>query len=137
MARVAHTLSRMRARASCPFPPYCTSIALWSRRRRCHRPPKKSRSLMPIERIDGPDDPRVTAFREVPDAERLRADGLFVAEGRLIVQRVVEDRRYRVQAVLANSASLRALAPLFARSAPDMPVYVAERGDFEALTGHD
>lgn len=93
--------------------------------------------LMRIERIDGPDDPRVAAFREVPDAERLRAQGLFVAEGRLIVRRVVQDPRYRVRAVLVNEASRRELAPVFERSAVDVPVFVGEREVFLGLTGHD
>jgi tRNA G18 (ribose-2'-O)-methylase SpoU len=92
---------------------------------------------MPIERIDGPDDPRVAAFREVPDAERLRFQGLFVAEGRLIVRRVVEDPRYRVRAVLVNEASKRELAPVFERSAPDVPVFVGDSRAFLGLTGHD
>ena len=92
---------------------------------------------MPIERIDGPDDPRVAAFREVPDSERLLSQGLFVAEGRLIVRRVVEDPRYRVRAVLVNEASKRELAPVFERSAPDVPVFVGDREAFLGLTGHD
>lgn len=92
---------------------------------------------MPIERIDRPDDPRVAAFREVPDAERLRAQGLFVAEGRLIVRRVVEDPRYRVRAVLVNEASRRELAPVFEKRAGDVAIYVGDREVFLGLTGHD
>jgi tRNA G18 (ribose-2'-O)-methylase SpoU len=92
---------------------------------------------MPIEWIDGPDDPRVAAFREVPDPERLRAQGLFVAEGRLIVRRVVEDPRYRVRAVLVNEASRRELAPVFEKRVADVPVFVGEREAFLGLTGHD
>ena len=92
---------------------------------------------MPIERIDGPDDLRVAAFREVPDPERLRAQGLFVAEGRLIVRRVVEDSRYRVRAVLVNEASRRELAPLFEERVADVPVFVGEREVILGLTGHD
>ena len=92
---------------------------------------------MPVEWIDGPGDPRVAAFLEVPDAERLRDQGLFVAEGRLIVRRVVEDKRYRVRAVLVNEASRLELAPVFERSAPDVPVFVGERDAFFGLTGHD
>ena len=44
-----------------------------------------------------PDDPRVAAYRGVRDGELLRSRGLFVAEGRHIVRRVVEDGRYRVR----------------------------------------
>ena len=92
---------------------------------------------MPIEKVDGPDDPRVAAFREVTDAERLRAQGLFMAEGRLIVRRVLEDSRYRVRAALVNEASMRELAPAFERLRADVPIFVGERRDFLDLTGHD
>jgi tRNA G18 (ribose-2'-O)-methylase SpoU len=92
---------------------------------------------MLTERIDGPDDPRVAAFRDVPDSERLLSQGLFVAEGRLIVRRVVEDPRYRVRAVLVNEASRRELAPVFEKGAADVPVFVGEREAFLGLTGYD
>ncbi len=92
---------------------------------------------MPIEWIDGPGDPRVAAFREVADSERLRVQGLFVAEGRAVVRRVLEDPRYRVRAVLVNEASRRELAPVFERRVTELPVFVGERRDFLDLTGHD
>jgi len=45
---------------------------------------------MPVERIAGVDDPRVDAYRDLPDPELVRARGLFIAEGRLVVRRVIE-----------------------------------------------
>ena len=69
---------------------------------------------MGVEHIDGADDPRVAGYRGVRDGELLRSRGLFVAEGRHIVRRVVEDARYRVQSVLVNDAALRDLEPVIA-----------------------
>jgi tRNA G18 (ribose-2'-O)-methylase SpoU len=91
---------------------------------------------MPIDRIEGAGDPRVAVFREVPDAERLRSQGLFVAEGRFIVARILAEPRYRVRAVLVNDASRRELAPAFDRRS-DVPIFVGDRRDILALTGHD
>ena len=68
---------------------------------------------MAVERIAGAADPRVASFRDVPDAERLRSQRLFVAEGRLIVARILEDVRYRVRAVPVNDASYRELVTAF------------------------
>ena len=91
---------------------------------------------MSIERIEGADDSRVAVFREVPDAERLRSQGLFVAEGRLIVARILGEPRHRVRAVLVNDASRRELAAVFDRRS-DVPIFVADRRDILDLTGHD
>ena len=91
---------------------------------------------MSIERIEGADDSRVAVFREVPDAERLRSQGLFVAEGRFIVARILGEPRYRVRAVLVNDASRRELAAAFDRRS-DVPIFVADRHDILDLTGHD
>jgi tRNA G18 (ribose-2'-O)-methylase SpoU len=92
---------------------------------------------MPIQRIESAGDPGVALFREVPDAERLRSQGLFVAEGRLIVARILEDARYRVRAALVNEASYRQLATAFDRLSKDVPIFVADRTSMLDLTGHD
>ncbi|MBI3400954.1 MAG: hypothetical protein HY048_06000 [Acidobacteria bacterium] len=62
---------------------------------------------MRVERIADPNDPRVVDCRGLTDAESSRARGLFVAEGRLVVRRVIEDGRFRVRSVLVNGAAAR------------------------------
>lgn len=90
-----------------------------------------------IERIDGPGDPRVALYRGMSDAELMKSSDVFVAEGRLVVTRVIEDGRYHVQSVLLNAAGLRDLASSLDRLPPDVPVHVCETGDFLGITGHD
>src|SRR4029450_2178212 len=92
---------------------------------------------MAVDRPGGPADPRVAPFRDVPDAERLRSQGLFVAEGRLIVARILEDPRHRVRAVLVNDASYRELGAALGRLPGDVPIFVADRSAILDLTGHD
>ena len=41
-------------------------------------------------RVNDPDDPRIDAYRNVPDPDLLIQGGLFVAEGRLVVRRLIE-----------------------------------------------
>ena len=48
---------------------------------------------MAVERINSAGDPRIAAYRDVRDGDLVRSRGLFVAEGRLVVRRVVEDKR--------------------------------------------
>ena len=82
-------------------------------------------------------DPRVAAFRAVRDGDLLRSRGLFVAEGRHVVRRVVEDGRYRVEAVLVNEAALRDLEPAIAALDPDVPIMVCASESFEDIAGYD
>ena len=80
-------------------------------------------------------DPRLAAFRDLSDAELLRARGLFVAEGRLVVERVLADRRYPVEALLINSASLNALQRSLEARAEPLTVFESDIAGFEAITG--
>jgi tRNA G18 (ribose-2'-O)-methylase SpoU len=85
-----------------------------------------------IERVD-PDDPRLTDYRHVGDAGWLRAAGLFVAEGRLVVSRVVENRRFTPVSILVTPAALAALETRLASAGA--PVYVCEQSGLNAIAG--
>ena len=89
---------------------------------------------MPIIRIVRFDDPRLAAYRSVSDAELLRRRDSFVAEGRLVVGRLL-DSGHEVESLLVNDASLRALEPALSAMSNDVPIYVCDTGDFAALTG--
>jgi tRNA G18 (ribose-2'-O)-methylase SpoU len=88
-----------------------------------------------IERVADANDPRVAAYRDLGDPDRLRKSGLFVAEGRLVVRRVIEDRRCRIRSILVNDAALRELDPIFGAVDPGVPVYVCATADFLGVTG--
>jgi tRNA G18 (ribose-2'-O)-methylase SpoU len=62
---------------------------------------------------------------------------LFVAEGRLVVRRVLEDVRYRVRSLLLNDAALRGLGPLVARVEDACAVLVCPTDDFAGITGYN
>src|SRR3954449_6623682 len=92
---------------------------------------------MTVERIERADDPRVARYRSVRDAALMRASGLFVAEGRTIVRRVLEDARYRVHSLLVNEAALQALSAVITTAAADLPIVVAGRDVLEDIAGYD
>ena len=89
---------------------------------------------MPVIRVDDPDDPRIAAYRNVPDPDLLIKSGLFVAEGRLVVRRLIEGRRFSVRSVMVNEA---ALVPLheFLAAHHDLPVYLVPQAVMNAITG--
>lgn len=80
-------------------------------------------------------DPALAPYRAVSDPDLARSHGVFVAEGRLVVRRVLEDPRYGVRSLLLNPSAQRELEPLLARLEPSTPVFVMDTGDFEAITG--
>jgi tRNA G18 (ribose-2'-O)-methylase SpoU len=92
---------------------------------------------MTVDRVECAKDARVAAYRELGDAELMRARGLFVAEGRLVVRRVLDDARYAVESLLVNDAALRDLGPALDRLDPTVPVLVCRTADFQRLTGFD
>jgi tRNA G18 (ribose-2'-O)-methylase SpoU len=102
---------------------------------------------MPIHHISDLNDPRVALFRDVTDPELMRRHGLFVAEGRLIVERLLKTRRFATRAVLLTEpafSSLRELieARIECRDAVDifdtfdsMDVFVVPSGGMELVGG--
>ena len=74
-------------------------------------------------------------YRSLADPDLLRSHGLFVAEGRLVVSRVVEDGRYRVRSLLVNEAARADLAASLARLDDAVPIYLCETRGFLDITG--
>jgi tRNA G18 (ribose-2'-O)-methylase SpoU len=85
-----------------------------------------------IEHV-APDDPRVAAYRRVGDAGWLRGQRLFVAEGRLLLERLVASAAYRIASVLVTPAAAAALAPTLSRV--DADVLVLDLAVMKDLTG--
>lgn len=76
------------------------------------------------------DDPRLALYRGVRDPELLRAHGVFVAEGRLVVERLFRQSRYRARSVLVTPAAHASLA-----AAAACPVYLVDASLIQSLTG--
>lgn len=86
-----------------------------------------------IEPVDALDDARVDAYRHVGDHRWLEARDLFVAEGRLVLQRLLASGRYRLHSVLLTPAALDTL-----HRQPDLTahaVYVMPQAVMNQLTG--
>jgi tRNA G18 (ribose-2'-O)-methylase SpoU len=92
---------------------------------------------MPVVRVDEPGDPRLAAYAQLSDAELLRSQQLFVAEGRFVVERVLADPALIVQSLLLSDAAYRALQPSLARLAPATPIYLTSLAHFQTITGYD
>jgi tRNA G18 (ribose-2'-O)-methylase SpoU len=90
-----------------------------------------------VLRVTEPEDPRLAAYRLLATPAELRRAGWFVAEGRLVVERVLAERRYELESLLLNESALAVLLPALRASGRSPPIYVAPAALFEQLTGFD
>jgi tRNA G18 (ribose-2'-O)-methylase SpoU len=90
---------------------------------------------MPQIRLENLTDPRVDEYRGIGDRDLVRRRGVFVAEGRLVVERVLADDRWTVRSLLLSEAAREALRPALSNLSAHVPVYVCHTADFLRLTG--
>lgn len=81
-------------------------------------------------------DEILASYRDVGDPAALARLGLFVAEGRLIVERLLSFPDIRVHSIAVTPAAAEALAPLLERHR-GVPVCVCDPSILEAVTGFD
>ena len=89
---------------------------------------------MPVIPIDDPADARVDEYRDVGNPESIRRRDLFVAEGRLVVRRVLAGGRFQPRSLLLSAAAHRDLHDAL-ESWPALHVYVCGVEDFLPVTG--
>ena len=91
---------------------------------------------MPIIRTDDPADPRLADYRGVSDAELAARQGIFIAEGRLVVRRLLASSTFATRSVLVTEAAFASLAGTLARR-PGVPVLLVRQGVMNAIAGFD
>jgi tRNA G18 (ribose-2'-O)-methylase SpoU len=90
---------------------------------------------MPIISVDDPLDPRLDDYRILPDRELLRARRRFIAEGRLVVRRLLTSSPLAACSVLVTAPALESLSDLLPRRYPDLPVYVIPQAAMNTTVG--
>ena len=88
-----------------------------------------------VIQIESTLDPRLAPYRDVGRPAALLERALFVAEGRLVVERLLADGRFAVESILVTPAAFDALAGWL--SAAPCDVLVADRQVIEGVTGFD
>jgi tRNA G18 (ribose-2'-O)-methylase SpoU len=85
-----------------------------------------------VVRIETAEDGRLAEFRNVPDPELLSRLGLFIAEGRFVVARLLSSG-LQTRALLATEPAAAALEPLLVNRT--FPVYVVPQSVMNGVTG--
>ena len=86
--------------------------------------------------IDLPADPCIAGFRDIRDRDLTGRQGLFVAEGEVVLNVLLSDRSLcRPVAILLDSKRVDGLAGVLARVAEGTPVYVANQPVLDSIAG--
>jgi len=88
---------------------------------------------VPVESVDDAADPRFADYGGIPDPELARARGVFVAEGRLVVRRLLESR-FVTRSVMVTATAFEAVAD-FVDARPGLPVFVVPQDLMNAVAG--
>ena len=86
-----------------------------------------------VESIQTFDDPRVADYKHIANLAHLQARGLFVAEGRLVLKRLVTSTRFETESILLTPAARDSLGDILdlARA----PIYLVAQELMNELVG--
>jgi tRNA G18 (ribose-2'-O)-methylase SpoU len=83
--------------------------------------------------INALDDMRVSAYRHIADPEQLLDLGLFVAEGRLVVRRLVDLQHWAIDSILLTQPAAESLADVLPKT--PAPIYLADQKVMNGVAG--
>lgn len=90
---------------------------------------------MNIVPVTDPEDPRIAAYRDIRDRDLAGRGGLFVAEGKVVLDVLFAAGRFAPLSALVLENRLEGMRPVLARVPRDMPVYVAQGPVMDAIAG--
>lgn len=81
------------------------------------------------------DDVRIEPYRDIRERDLVGRDRLFVAEGRVVVEKLVDSSGHQLLSLLIASKRALSLAPLLDRLPDDLPVFTATQPVMDAIAG--
>jgi tRNA G18 (ribose-2'-O)-methylase SpoU len=88
-----------------------------------------------IVEVADPLDPRIEPYRQVRERDLVGRQGLYIAEGRVVIEKALAAGRHPLVSMLVAQQRLAALAPLLDLLASDVPVYAAAQPVMDAIAG--
>ncbi len=82
--------------------------------------------------INDPDDPRVAAYRDIKERDLVGRQGLFVAEGEVVLRVLLRSALFRPVSILIDEKRADALAWL---AEADAPIYAASQAVLDQIAG--
>jgi tRNA G18 (ribose-2'-O)-methylase SpoU len=93
-------------------------------------------AAVPLFDVSSPSDPRLAPYQHVSDVVVAARAGLFIAEGRLVVERLLASLHLHTQSVLVTPAAYHALAHAL-EARPEVPVLRAPQAVVNEVSGHN
>lgn len=81
------------------------------------------------------DDPRVADYRTLSAPGAMRRAGLFVAEGRIVVRRLLSNPRFNTRSILLTANALDAIRDSIDRVADRIPIFVVAQNTMNEIAG--
>lgn len=88
-----------------------------------------------IIRIESADDPRIAGYREVRERDLVGRQGLFIAEGEVVLRVLARSPRAAVVSVLLAEKRVGALETIISELPDETPVYVAGQAVMDQIVG--
>lgn len=85
--------------------------------------------------VSDPDDPRIADYRDIRERDLAGREGLFVAEGRVVLEKLVAAGLHPIRSALVAEQRLESLATLIAGLPETTPVYAAAQAVMDAIVG--
>ncbi len=87
--------------------------------------------------IANADDPRIAAYLNIRERDLVGRQGLFIAEGEVVLRVLSATPHVRCLSVLIDPKRLDKLRPILDALPPDAPIYLAEQAVLSAIAGFD
>lgn len=88
-----------------------------------------------LTRIDDPGDARIEAYRDIRERDLVGRQGMFIAEGKVVVEKLLGAATCRPLSLLIASKRVETLEPLLADVPTDVPVFIAAQPVLDAIAG--
>jgi tRNA G18 (ribose-2'-O)-methylase SpoU len=85
--------------------------------------------------IEDPSDPRIEAYRDVRERDLVGRQGLFIAEGEVVVRLLSRATRHRTCSLLIAAHRVDGQADLISAFPEETPVYAASQAVMDAIVG--
>ncbi len=86
-------------------------------------------------RIKDPKDSRIAVYRDIRERDLVGREGLFIAEGEVVLRHLLASARFKTVSVLLAENRAAKLAAVAAAARPDAPLYIANQSVIDSVAG--